>query len=103
MSASREEEGFEEEKPIKSAVGTEDQLDLYKDGLVLRKKGIANTARSGNKKFRISEIKSIVIKHAGTLYDGKFEMTAANGIKYTVDFKSYAQPDFEALKIILAK
>ena len=100
---SSEEESFGEEKPIKSAVGIEDQLDLYKDGLVLRKKGISNTARSGNKKFKISEIKSVLIKHAGTLYDGKFEITASSGIKYTVDFKSYSQPDFEALKIILAK
>jgi hypothetical protein len=94
---------MEEEKPIKSAVGIEDQLDLYKDGLVLRRRGITNTARAGNKKFKISEIKSVLIKHAGTLYDGSFELTASNGIRYTVAFKSYSQPDFEALKIILAK
>ncbi len=97
------EEGFEEEKPIKSAVGVEDQLDLYKDRLILRKKGLSNSVKKSNKSFKISEISSIMIKPAGTLYDGKFELTASNGIKYTVDFKSYSQPDFEGLKIILGK
>jgi hypothetical protein len=97
------ESGFDEEKPIKSAIGTEDQLDLYKDRLVLRKKGLSNSAKSSNKTFKISEVTSISLKPAGTLYDGKFEITASNGIRYSVDFKSYSQPEFEGLKIILGK
>ena len=97
------EQDFDEEKPIKSAIGTEDQLDLYQDRMVLRKKGLSNSVKSSNKIFKIKEIISVLIKPAGTLFDGKFEITASNGIKYTVDFKSYSQPDFEWLKIILGK
>lgn len=92
-----------EEKPLKTAVGIEDQLDLYKNRLILRKKGPLNMDNASNKQFKISEVGSISIKPAGTLFDGKFELTSASGIKYTVTFKSYSQPEFEDIKFLLNK
>ena len=97
------EHDMEEEKPLKTAIGIEDQLDLFKDRLVLRKKGLANLVKSSNKAFKPSEVASISIKPAGTLFDGKLELTATNGIKYTVAFKSYSQPEFEDIKFLLSK
>jgi len=52
--------------------------------------------------FRPSDVKKIIIKPAGTLYDGKIEIQTKK-IKYNVEFKAYQQPDFEAIKIILGK
>ncbi len=94
---------IEEEKPLKTAIGIEDQLDLFKDRLVLRKKGLANLAKSSNKSFKPSEVASISIKPAGTLFDGKLELTSISGIKYTITFKSYSQPEFEDIKFLLSK
>ena len=97
------EHDIEEEKPLKTAIGIEDQLDLYKDRLVLRKKGLSNMLKSSNKQFKPSEIASISIKPAGTLFDGNLELTSTSGIKYTVAFKSYSQPEFEDIKFLLKK
>jgi hypothetical protein len=94
---------LEKEKPLRSAIGTEDQLDLYEDRLVLRKRGSINLVKASNKSFKLNDIRQIVIKPAGTLYDGKFEISAINGIKYTINFKSYSQPEFEELKTIVGK
>jgi hypothetical protein len=97
------EQNQDEEKPLKTALGIEEQLDLYKDRLILRKKGLESLGKSSNKTFKPSEVASISIKPAGTLFDGKFELTATNGIKYTLAFKSYAQPEFEDIKFLLSK
>jgi len=97
------EKDIEEETPLKTALGIEDQLDLYKNKLILRKKGLANMAKSSNKLFKINEVSSISIKPAGTLFDGKFEITSSTGIKYTLKFKSYSQPEFEDIKFLLNK
>ena len=97
------EKEMEEEIPLKVALGIEDQLDLYKNRLVLRKKGLSNSIKSSNKVFKISDIASISIKPAGTLFDGKFELTSTTDIKYTVEFKSYSQPEFEDVKFLLSK
>lgn len=94
---------MEEEKPLKVAIGIEDQLDLYKNRLVLRKKGLSNSIKSSNKTFKPSEIASISIKPAGTLFNGKFELTSTSDIRYTVEFKSYSQPEFEDVKFLLNK
>jgi hypothetical protein len=99
----KNENEIEEEKPLKSAIGIEDQLDLYENRLILRKKGLSNLAKTSNKQFKPSEISSITIKPAGTLFDGKMEIVSTGGVRYSVAFKSYAQPEFEDIKFLLKK
>lgn len=92
---------LEEEKPLKTATGNTEQIDVFKDRIVIREKGLANSLKIRGT-FKPSQIASIVIKPAGTLYDGNVEIMAT-GLKYTVKFKQYMQPDFEQIKILLSK
>jgi hypothetical protein len=95
------EEDLEEEKPLKTAMGNTEQIDVFTDRVIIRGKGLSN-AMDIRATFKPSQITSILIKPAGTLYDGNIEITAF-GIKYYVKFKAYTQPDFEQIKILLSR
>ncbi len=92
---------FDEDKPIKIATGINEQIDLYRDRIIIRNKGISNLLNI-IAEFKPEDIKKMTIKPAGTLYDGKIEIQTKK-FKYNVVFKSYQQPDFEDIKIILGK
>ena len=101
MSDKNTEEDLEEEKPLKTAMGITEQIDVFKDRIIIRDKGLSNALKA-RAEFKPSQITSIIIKPAGTLYDGNIEITAF-GIRYYVKFKQYVQPDFEQIKILLSK
>jgi len=92
---------IDEDKPIKEAIGINEQIDLYKDRIIIRNKGISNLLNI-IAEFKPKDVKKIIIKPAGTLYDGKIEIHT-NKFKYNVSFKAYQQPDFEDIKVILGK
>ncbi|MCX8093034.1 MAG: hypothetical protein N3E50_02555 [Candidatus Goldbacteria bacterium] len=92
---------FEDAKPIKVAIGINEQIDVYNDKIIIRNKGISNLLNV-IAEFKPSDIKKIIIKPAGTLYNGRFEIQTKN-LKYNVEFKAYQQQDFEDIKIILGK
>jgi len=91
----------DEIKPIKVATGIDEQIDLYEDKIVIRNKGISNLLKI-IAEFKPSDVKKIIIKPAGVLYNGKIEIQTKK-FKYNVEFKAYQQQDFEAIKIILGK
>ncbi len=97
----KNENELEEENPIKTAVGDSEQIDVYKNKVIIRGKGLANLLKIRGT-FTPSQITSMVIKPAGTLYNGNIEIMAS-GVKYIVGFKRYQQADFEEVKILLAK
>jgi hypothetical protein len=97
----KHEEELEEEKPLKSAVGNDEQIDVYPDRVVIRGKGLSNMLKV-RATFTPTQITSIIIKPAGTLYDGNIEILSA-GVRYYVKFKQYMQPDFEQVKVLLSK
>jgi hypothetical protein len=92
---------MDENKPIKVAKGITEQIDLYADKIIIRNKSTPDELNA-IAEFRPSDVKKIIIKPAGTLYNGKIEMQTKK-FKYNVEFKAYQQPDFEAIKIILGK
>jgi hypothetical protein len=95
------EEDLEETKPLKTASGSTEQIDVFSNRVIIREKGLSNSLKV-RAEFKPSQITSIIIKPAGTLYDGNMELTAF-GIKYYVKFKAYTQPDFEQIKVLLSK
>jgi hypothetical protein len=97
----KNEDDLKEEKPLKSAVGEKEQIDVYEDKVIIRGKGLANSLNI-RVTFKPSQIKSMVIKPAGTLYNGNVDIMAA-GVRYIVEFAAYQQEDFEQVKALLAK
>jgi hypothetical protein len=95
------EDGLEQERPVMTAAGDKEQIDVYKGRVVIRNKGLANSLHIRGT-FAPSQIKSIILKPAGTLYNGNVGILA-NGLKYIVEFKAYQQQDFEEIKTLLAK
>jgi hypothetical protein len=95
------ENNLDENKPIKIATGIDEQIDLYKDKIIIRNKGLSNMLNI-IAEFKPSDVKKIIIKPAGTLYNGRFEMITKK-LKYAIEFKAYQQQDFEDIKLILGK
>lgn len=95
------EEEIDDEKPLKTATGNTEQIDVYPDRVIIRGKGFANMLKV-RATLKPSQITSMVIKPAGTLYNGNIEITAG-GVRYRVEFKAYMQPDFEQVKVLLSK
>jgi hypothetical protein len=98
---SENEHDLEEEKPLKTATGITEQIDVFTNRIVIRDKGLANSLNVRGT-FKPSQITSMVIKPAGTLYNGNVEIMAG-GLRYKVEFKAYMQPDFEQIKVLLSK
>ncbi|HRU39818.1 MAG TPA: hypothetical protein P5511_08080, partial [Candidatus Goldiibacteriota bacterium] len=92
---------LKDEKPLMSAIGVKEQIDIYPGRVIIRGRGLSNSLDI-RADLKPSEIKSILIKPAGTLYDGNITINA-RGIKFMVAFKAYSQPDFEQVKVLLAK
>lgn len=100
MDVNKEDE-LEEEKPLKTATGSNEQIDVYTDRIVIRGKGLSNSLKVRGT-FKLSQISSMIIKPAGTLYKGNVEIMAS-GVRYIVEFEAYQQPDFEQIKVLLSK
>lgn len=92
---------LDENRPIKIATGITEQIYLYDDKIIIRNKGISNLLNI-IAEFKPSDVKKIIIKPAGTLYDGQIKINT-NKFTYNIPFKAYQQPDFEAIKVILGK
>ncbi len=92
----RDEKEMDEKKPLVSAIGIDEQLDLYEDVLIIRKKGLSNS-QTPIKELNPRFINSFIIKPAGTLYDGFCEIISGP-YKHRIDFKNYGQQGFEEIK-----
>lgn len=86
-----------EKKPRKYRV-VEGFLQEDKDSLVFFENGIDPAGR-----IKFSEIKSIEIKPAGTLYDGSVKINLIPKGELTYTIKNYQQEDFTELKAKIGK
>lgn len=95
------ENNFEQNNLIKIAKGITEQIELYNDKIIIRNKGISNLLNI-IAEFKPSDVKKIILKPAGTLYNGNIEIQTRK-FRYNIEFKAYQQSNFEAIKIILGK
>jgi len=87
-----------EKKPVLRSINEE--FEETSDGFIIRSRDID---RAPMAKLKFSDITSIKIKPAGTLFDGEavFELKAGGTLKFAI--KKYQQEDFEELKKKLGK
>jgi hypothetical protein len=92
-----DEKDLKDKKPKKYRV-VEGFLQEEQDSLIFFENGMEPAGR-----IKFSEIKSIEIKPAGTLYDGsvKINLLPKGELNYTI--KNYQQEDFAELKARLGK
>ncbi len=77
-----------------------EQILVTEDALIIENRDMDATPIG---KIKFSEIQTITIKEAGTLYDGEVSFVIAGGADIKFKFKKYQQEDFEELKEKLGK